>query len=316
MSLPSSRKRPESFHPKEHASPFSDKNDQNPIRRQTVTPTKIDHFQPMDMEEEDFARIDRFVSQKALLEPAISAQNLFSVYQCPDQQMYRARVQFLFSLDGLVYDEETREALIDMVHGAILFASDNDFPYPKAIVFLSLYIAVFKAAVASPYYRPYELHRKYEQMLLSHSHDRPPFASLIFDLSDVKIINDFFINTFFRNLKLILACFSAKQVMVFKAEFPIQVSPLRLPKLADMELVPSEPAAEEEEEAGAVEEEEGPEPPDAFSPQAKLEEMKAALTELHERFVEEFEAKERWLCGKMAELEIRLKERARLRTGQ
>jgi hypothetical protein len=264
--------------------------------------------------------------------------------------MYRARVLYVFSLDHLVFDEPTVHALVDMVHGAILFASDNDFAYPKAIVFLSIYMRVFQLATASSYYLPHELHKKYEEILLSHCIDRPPFASLIFDLADVKIINDFFVNTFFRNLKLILNCFAPKPLMVFKAEFPIHVTLPTLPALVDMELVPppspdddasistredagskakspnsprsprgQQPPLQQQQQAAEraiPKPAQAAEPADANEdrgPEVPVDILRGSLASMHEKFVADFEERERQLMGKIKELEIRLLEKPQLK---
>jgi hypothetical protein len=302
----------------------------------------------MALREEDFLTIDQFLTQSALVEPVITAQNLSSIYQCPDQQMYRARIQFLFSLNQWAYEEATRDALIDMMHGAILFASDNHLPYPKAIIFLSIYMRVFQAAISSPYYRPEELRKQYEHLLLSHSVDRPPFAAAIFELADVKIINDFFVNTFFRNVKIVLHCFTPKPVLEFKAVFPVRVKVPELPPLADMEMATSPPPEEDfsakdellarakslysprermaHPQPGPAEvrpapkptkeappqQQQQPEQPEALEdrgPEVPIDALRGPLAAMHEKFVAEFEERERQLLGKIKEFEIRLAEK-------
>ena len=326
----------------------------------------------MDMSEEEFAGIDAFVQQKSLVDPVISAQNLFSIYQCPDQQMYRARIQFLFHLDQFVFDQPSLhlEALIDMIHGAILFASDNDFAYPKAIVFLSIYIHIFRLTTSSPFYLPEKLFKKYEEILLAHSVDRPPKATLIFELADIKLINDFFINTFFRHVKLIINCFTQKPLLAFKTAFPVQVPPITLPPLSEMEIVPKEnPETEEgkteasgeqtpkiqqqpqqaaqkagkspksprsprkEKEASeksgkgkdgnksqgtsareaalaeAAKEGEQGEQPEEPGPDVPIDMLRDSLQQMHEKFITDFQEKEKLLYGKIKELEIRLQEK-------
>jgi hypothetical protein len=318
-----------------------------------------------DMSEEEFAGIDQFVQQKSLVEPVISAQNLFSIYQCPDQQMYRARIQFLFSLDQYCFDEPSRDALIDMLHGAILFGSDNDFSYPKAIVFLSIYMTVFQLATSSPFYLPNELFRRYERILLAHAIDRPPSATLIFELADIKLINDFFINTFFRNVKLIINSFTQKQFLVFKTQFPVKVPLPDIPPLADMEMLssgqneeegvptqasshprdeasekaaaaaaaakakpPGSPRAQGQQSGQAADRAsvkgtrdvglslqmsaEGSDLPEDRGPEIPIELLKTTLTTMHEKFVSDFEDRERQLLGKIKELEIRLLEKPQL----
>jgi hypothetical protein len=298
------------------------------------------------MNEEEFTAIDRFVTQKCLVPPIITAQNLCSIYQCPDQQMYRARIQFLYTLNEYAFEETTRDALIDMMHGAILFASDNAFPFPKAIVFLSIYMQVFRITISSPFYLPDQLYKRYEKLLLSNSLDRPPYAAPIFELADVKLINDFFVNTFFRNVKLVINCFCQKPAMEFHAQFPVHVPMPGLPPLAEMELfgsarpeeeVPDEPAgrskssrspragkpappqppaerspqkaAKEAPPATAPE----PEPSDERGPDIPTEALRGSLAEMHEKFVAEFVERERQLLGKIKELEIRLLEKPPLK---
>jgi hypothetical protein len=72
---------------------------------------------------------------------------------------------------------------------------------------------------------------------LSHSVDRPPFAVAIFELAEVQIINNFFINTFFRNLKLIINCFTTKPILEFKGVFPVRAEIPELSALSDMNAV-------------------------------------------------------------------------------
>jgi hypothetical protein len=287
------------------------------------------------MNEEEFAAIDRFVTQKCLVPPIITAQNLCSIYQCPDQQMYRARIQFLFTLNEYAFEETTRDALIDMMHGAILFASDNALPFPKAIVFLSIYMAVFKLAISSPFYCPDKLHEKYERLLLAHSLDRPPYAAPIFELPDVKLINDFFVNNFFRNVKLIINCFSQKPVMEFRTQFPVHIPGPELPPLAEMEMMEGlggeeEAVSDEVGERGSpvplatepvqakVVREVSPRPaeerePEDRGPEVPTVVLRGSLAAMHEQFVAEFEGRERLLLGRLKELEIRLLERPQLK---
>jgi hypothetical protein len=235
-----------------------------------------------------------------------------------------------------------------MVHGAILFGSDNDFAYPKAIVFLSIYMRVFQLAIKSPFYLPHELHKQYEDILLSHCIDRPPFGSLIFDLQEVRIINDFFVNTFFRHLKSILNCFAPRAAMTFKAEFPIHVRLPALPGLAEMEMLESAPPEEE----GQYQTDSGSKPKSPQSPRAPqpqqqqqqqvqareppvqtrpapapelvegsedrgpevpLDALRGTLASMHEKFVTDFEDREKQLIGKIKELEIRLLEKPQLK---
>ena len=190
----------------------------------------------MDMSEEEFENIDAFVLQKSFLVPAITAQNLSSIYQCPDQQMYRARIQFLFALDRYIRDDSSREALIDMVHNAILFACDNDFSYPKAIVFLTMYMEVFQGILYRGYYMPDDVFNSYKDALLRHSYDRPPRANLIFDVADVTLIHDFFVNHVFRQMKLILYVFGDKTIYILRAVPPVHIPDFRLPPLSQMEI--------------------------------------------------------------------------------
>lgn len=293
----------------------------------------------MDMSEDEFADIDKFVAQKCLLRPVITAQNLCSIYQCPDQQMYRARIQFLFELDSYVDDDEQRDALIDMIHGAILFACDNDFSYPKAIVFLTIYVVMFQMALEMQFYLPDQLHKRYEDILLAHAIDRAPRANQIFELADVKLINEFFVNTFFRQLKLIMYVFTQKQFVLFRAQDPVHVPAPELPALASMEMVrpekpeeeqpkPAEPQGKSKSprspkqqtmERTLTKKHEAPPPPpepepevdegpEDRGPEVPLDLLRGTLQEMHQKFVQDFEEKEKQIIGKIKEREIRIQQ--------
>ena len=242
-----------------------------------------------DMSEEEFLDIDRFVAQKSIVIPVITAQNLSSIYQCPDQQMYRARIQFLFTLDQYAFDEPTLNALIDLMHAAILFASDNDFSYPKAIVFLSIFVAIFQLASCDPFYAPNELYRQYERVLLAHAIDRPPRSCQIFELSDILIINEFFINTLFRHLKSIVNSYTQKTVILIGTQTPVQFPPCPMPPLAKMKRVRDVGNRASEGVSGR--------------------ELHERLSVMHNAFVRDFERKEQVLLDRISELERKLRER-------
>lgn len=310
----------------------------------------------MDLNEKEAAGIDEFVTEKSLISPVITAQNLCSINSCPDQQMYRARILFLFQLDAYVQDENGEtdqaalEALIDLVHDAILFAADNQLPYANSIVFLTIFIVVIQQAIVDPFYEPEKLYKRYERFLLIHSIDRPPFSSAIFELSDVKIINEFFVTHVFRNLKLIINCLTAKQTLSFKTLGPVQIKVPELPPLTDMEIElqeqlnslqgsssrmeESKPASVRapEEKQATVQARSVHEPSprqeaqqqnqkdevvsvrstqetDDKGPEVPMDILKSSLSTMHQKFVSDFDEKERQLIGKIKELEIRMGEK-------
>ena len=293
----------------------------------------------MDLNEKEASGIDQFVSEKALISPVITAQNLCSINSCPDQQMYRARIQFLFQLEAYVQDENGNtdqlalEALIDMVHDAILFSADNSLPYAKSIIFLTIFIAMIQNAISSPFYEPERLYSKLENLLLTHSIDRPPFSAAIFDLPDLKIINEYFISTFFRNLKLFLYCFTPKPILEFKSIFPFKAIVPIPPPLSEMEM---EIQSINEEHSKEINEktvtssrhetiersapkilseeknkniEHNQQEPEDKSPEVPVDILKTTLNSMHEKFVIDFEEKEKLLMGKIKEIEIRLLEK-------
>ena len=303
------------------------------------------------MTEDDFEHIDKFVAQKSFMTPAITAQNLSSIYQCPDQQMYRARIQFLFAVDRFAQDEATREVLIDMMHHAIMFACDSSFPYPKAIVFLTLYLEVFQAILYKGYYVPRAIFKSYQDALLAHSFDRPPRANQIFDIADVVVIHDFFLNNLFRQMKLILHVFGAKPILTMRAMAPVHIPEFKLPALSQMELFrPGEPKPQPEqpvkgrsprsprpaektspkgtekpppktkpEPKPKPEPEPEPEPepqePEDRGPEVPLDLLRGTLKTMHDTFVKGFEDREKQIVGKIKEMEIRMREKPPPRRG-
>jgi len=299
----------------------------------------------MDLNEKEATEIDNFVLEKTKLIPVITAQNLCSINSCPDQQMYRARIQFLFQLEGYVVDmrgvtdQVALEALIDMVHDAILFSADNSLPYAKSIVFLTIFILMIQYAISSSFYEPETLYKRFQQLLLEHSIDRPPRFNAIFELPDLKLINEYFTITFFRNLKMFLYCFTPKPVLAFRSTFPIKVSVPSLPALAEMEME-APPAVEEPKDQfdpkpQASSRFEGGEKnitvsrqisePDKLSnvekpvhssnepedrgPEVPIDILRNNLNSMHEKFVTDFEEKEKQLMGKIKEIEIKLMEK-------
>lgn len=330
----------------------------------------------MDLSEKEGADIDKFVTEMSLITPIITAQNLCSINSCPDQQMYRARIQYLFQLESFCQDlnGETDhialEGLIDMVHDAILFASDNSLSYAKSIVFLTIYMDLLKSATRTPFHEPAKLYKKYENHMLTHSVDRPPFSSAIFELADIKAINEFFVNSFFRSLKLIINCLTPRPVLLFRTSSPTVIDLPAVPPLSELEIEPrpaptSTNESPEAQTATAVPSAGHSSPRNAKEstdtqhsanktpivsqraedrassataaarsvraddttptsshsekaqeevidrgPEVPLDLLRSNLVSLHEKFVTDFEEKEKQLVGKIKEIEMRLGEKS------
>lgn len=305
----------------------------------------------IDLQEEEAVGIDTFLNERAYFRPVVTAQNLCSINSCPDQQMYRARIQFLFQLEAYCQDEQGNvdqralQALIDMVHDAILFSTDNSLSYAKSIVFLTIFVGMIEQTIAEHFYNPNKIYKIFKHYLLVHSIDRPPYSVAIFDLSDVKLINDYFIRNFFRNLKLIVNCLTPKPTLGFRTNFPIHIDVPIIPPLIEMEIEnqnPPESAKEKEQQekeiekptsgrqeksargedksrglekdksvsqvppVPALDESKIPEEP---SPDVPLDVLRDSIEGLHEKFVHDFEDKERQIIGKIKELEIRMAEK-------
>lgn len=317
----------------------------------------------MEFSEQEANEIDNYVQSKAHIPPVITTQNLSSINLCPDKQMYRARIQYLFELDAYVTDEngeinqEALDVLIDMIHDAILFSVDNQFSYPKSIVFLTIYIAIFQQIIIHPLYEPQKIYEKYEKCILMHSVERPPFSSSFFELADVRIIHEYFINTIFRNMKFILNCFTKRPLIEFRSQLPVSIEAPSIPLLADMEMEVDQkniPSVESKAEVVVQDEivpkeitkmreqstplssgrhqisksssisrgatlsdrKQSPTPltpqqeptqePEERNPEVPIEALKESMTAMHEKFITDFDDRERFLIGKIKELEIKL----------
>ena len=195
----------------------------------------------MDLTEQEAEQIDQFLNSKAFITPVVSAQNLCSINSCPDKQMYRARIQYLFQVDAYVQDEngevndEAKDIMIDLIHDAILFTNDNQFSYAKSILFLTIYIAIFQQVILKPFWEPNKVYKQYEKCILMHSVERPPFSVAIFNLADIKVIHEYFMYSFFRNLKFIMNCFTKEPILSFTYKEPAFIKVPTLPPLMDMD---------------------------------------------------------------------------------
>ncbi|KAH0785767.1 putative flagellar C1a complex subunit [Histomonas meleagridis] len=199
---------------------------------------------------------------------------------------------------------------------------------------------MFIEATSSPFYNPQSLHEQYEKLLLSHSVDRPPTSTLIFELRDIRLINEFFVNTFFRHLKLILNCFTPKQILVFKTQFPIRVTYPQLPPLSSMTLIRNENEISREEtnsqqsqrtlntetineppktpqkEVTKENEKEKEKQKEEKSQEIPLQMLMGSFKAMHEKFISDFEEREKQLAGKIKELEMKLNEKQKLKSTQ
>ena len=195
----------------------------------------------MDLTEQEAEEIDQFLNSKAFITPVVSAQNLCSINSCPDKQMYRARIQYLFQVDAYVQNEngeindEAKDIMIDLIHDAILFTNDNQFSYAKSILFLTIYIAVLQQVILKPFWEPNRVYKQYEKCILMHSVERPPFSVAIFNLADIKVIHEYFMYSFFRNLKFLMNCFTKEPRLCFTYKEPGYIKVPTLPPLMDMD---------------------------------------------------------------------------------
>jgi hypothetical protein len=151
------------------------------------------------------------------------------------------------------------------------------------------------------------------------------------------------VNTFFRNIKLIIHCFTPRSVLEFKAIFPVRVTVPELIPLGEMEMMtsaeeettkedqavraksPLSPRAQHaqapppeqrappkparEQPPASLPPADGPEVAEDRGPEIPIDALRGPLASMHDKFVADFDERERLLLGKIRELEIRIAEK-------
>lgn len=201
----------------------------------------------------ELKKIDNNVKSRSLVTPVIKASTLQFLKTTNDEKKYRDVISRVFALNkyikGQIADagEELKEILIDLYQAAILFSSDIHLSLEKSIVLLSIFNSVLRECITAEFYIQEEIYEKYKKLLLSHSVERPPFSSGIFNITEVKQIDDFFMNTIFRNVKSLMNSFTKRPIISFSTKSPGCANPFSVPPLASMsqlidgEYVPVQP---------------------------------------------------------------------------
>lgn len=153
----------------------------------------------------------------------LQEDKLKAVRQIKTVQQKREYLCECLKLDTVVYPcqntdtEEGRhnatrkEIFLDLVLSTLAFCYREKFTLIKISTLISIVRAVHTAACELPG-PPMKLDKAYsmfEDLVLKHSVERPPFSIAVFSFTDTKSINAHFVNTYFRHLKMYQYVFGA-----------------------------------------------------------------------------------------------------------
>ncbi|KAJ3411009.1 hypothetical protein HDV05_002917 [Chytridiales sp. JEL 0842] len=124
----------------------------------------------------------------------------------------------ILSLD----DSERSGILLDLYYYTLTFAKENKFSPEKASAFFSIIKETHANCTASPFIQMDKDYAFFKNLVLMHSVHRPPFSDKIFSFSDLKLVTDYAINTYFRHYLMYKYVFTKKVKLDFAIENAVE----------------------------------------------------------------------------------------------
>lgn len=98
--------------------------------------------------------------------------------------------------------EPRASALLDLYYYTVRFCWDCGFSREQTSCVLSIVKETHAACVGSPLGNVAECYRHFQELLLCHSVQRPPFSIKVLSPQQLLLVSDFIVKTYFRHFKL------------------------------------------------------------------------------------------------------------------
>ena len=105
-----------------------------------------------------------------------------------------------------------KQALIelDLYTYAVLFCKKNEFSPEQLSAFFTILKSVHSLCISTPYDNLQDTFVYFRELILRHCVQRPPFSTSLYSLSQVKIITDYVLSTYFKHFKLYKYAFTKR----------------------------------------------------------------------------------------------------------
>ncbi|KAJ3168533.1 hypothetical protein HDU88_001423 [Geranomyces variabilis] len=113
-------------------------------------------------------------------------------------------------LDDRKADPQRSAILMDFYFYALRFAKTQNLSPEQASIFFSMIKATHERAAASPFIHLEADYQHFKDTLLRHSVHRPPFSQKVFSLAQVRAIDEYAVNTYFRHYLMYKYAFTNK----------------------------------------------------------------------------------------------------------
>ncbi|KAJ3162140.1 hypothetical protein HDU86_005838 [Geranomyces michiganensis] len=121
-------------------------------------------------------------------------------------------------LDNRKEDPQRSAILMDFYFYALRFAKTQDLSPEQASIFFSIIKATHERTAASPFIHLEADYQHFKDTLLRHSVHRPPFSQKVFSLAQVRAIDEYAVNTYFRHYLMYKYAFTNKLRLNLKLE--------------------------------------------------------------------------------------------------
>jgi len=108
-----------------------------------------------------------------------------------------------------------KRILYDFYYFILMFAKEIQLEPIQTSVFFSIMKKTHENCISSPYMKLDEDYSKFQDLVLRHSIDRPPFSKKYFTLDQITKITDYATNTYFRHYSMYKYTFTKQQKLNF-----------------------------------------------------------------------------------------------------
>ena len=127
-------------------------------------------------------------------------------------------MDYLTSMFNISKENATRRELItlDLYYYAVQFARKHKFKPEQMSALYSIVESIHRLCISTPYDNTHQCFQLFQDLLVCHSVNRPPYSTQIYSLDQVKHMTDYILLSYFKHFKMYKYAFTKKVQLELK----------------------------------------------------------------------------------------------------
>ena len=157
-------------------------------------------------------------SQESLYKAEFCCWNDLSYSDCErlldvtnNNDQTQTTIRAMLKLDDVAMETDSQiQVATDLYASAVVFARKNNFSPLQLSTLISILKRVHNACILTPFDNLDSTMKMFQELMVKHSVERPPYSESVFSIAQVKAITDYILSSYFKHYKLYKFAFTKK----------------------------------------------------------------------------------------------------------